>query len=237
MRITERKLRRIIREAFPTRADVPMVPVEWLTRAVLDDLGIAYMGDALPKTELGSVIWDMLHELGMVSWSEDFPNGTLPSLADTKIEQGSHFHRWIVLDAVNRAEAEPQPDARAVAAIEATKAWVADPTEAKLRDTYYAGVRADDGAEAAMDHFETLGVVRSERYRTEVQQLLQGTKGIAFAASAAFIALKPLAAYEYVNDRVTIWGVVPEETRTRFRVLAALDTVGILPAPKLQETL
>jgi len=212
-----------------------MVPVEWLTRAVLDDLGIAYMGDALPKTELGSVIWDMLHELGMVSWSEDFPNGTLPSLADTKIEQGSHFHRWIVLDAVNRAEAEPQPDARAVAAIEATKAWVADPTEAKLRDTYYAGVRADDAAEAAMGlAYAQRGY---ERYRTDRNELLQGTKGLAFAASAAFIAESPRAAYEYVNDRVNIWGVVPEETRMRFRVLAALDAVGILPAPKLQETL
>jgi hypothetical protein len=235
MKIAESRLRRIIREALPTQRGVPMVPVEWLTRAVLDDLGIAYMGDALPKTELGSVIWDMLHELGMVSWSEDYPNGTLPSLADTKIEQGSHFHRWIVLDAVNRAEAEPQPDARAVAAIEATKAWVADPTEAKLRDTYYAGVRADDGAEAAMDAaYAQRGY---ERFRTDRNELLQGTKGLAFAASAAFIALKPLAAYEYVNDRVTIWGVVPEETRMRFRVLAALDAVGILPAPKLQETL
>ena len=153
MKITESKLRRIIREALPTQRGVPMVPVEWLTRAVLDDLGGAYMGDALPKTELGSVIWDMLHELGMVSWSEDNPNGTWPSIADTKIEQGSHFHRWIVLDAVNRAEAEPQPDARAVAAIKAAGAWVADPTEAKLSDTYYAGIRAGDAAEAAEESF------------------------------------------------------------------------------------
>ena len=233
MKITEAAIRRIIREALVEGSGT--IPVEWLTKEVLDDLGNAYMGDALPKTELGSVIWDKLNELGMVSWSEDNPNGTLPSIADLKIEPGSHFHRWIVLDAVNRAEAEPQPDPLSVAAIEATKAWVADPTEGNQRAVYYAGMEADDAAENAMDYAYSPYALRPAD--AVAFGVLQGVKGLAFGTIAARSVFNLRAAYEYVTDRATIWGIIPEAVRLRFRVLAALDAVGILPAPKLQETL
>ena len=231
MKITEAAIRRIIREALVEGSGT--IPVEWLTKEVLDDLGNAYMGDALPKTELGGVIWDKLHELGMVSWSEDNPNGTLPSIADLKIEPGSHFHRWIVLDAVNRAEAEPQPDPLSVAAIEATKAWVADPTERNQRAVYYAGIRADDAAENAMDYAYSPYALRHDDTR-DLSELLQRAKGLAMGAAAAFNVFNLRAAYEYVTDRATIWGVIPEAVRLRFRVLAALDAVGILPEPSIE---
>ena len=233
MKITERKLRQFICEAIS--GEQFKIPVEWLTKEVLEDIGNAYVSQSLPKTELGGVIWDKLNELGMVSWSEDNPNGTLPSIADLKIEPGSHFHRWIVLDAVNRAEAEPQPDPLSVAAIEATKAWIADPTEGNQRAVYYAGMEADDAAENAMDYAYSPYALRPAD--AVAFGVLQGVKGLAFGTIAARSVFNLRAAYEYVTDRVTIWGVVPEAVRLRFRVLAALDAVGILPAPKLQETL
>lgn len=232
MKITETAIRRIIREALGEGSGT--IPVEWLTKEVLDDLGNAYMSNALPKTELGSVIWDKLNELGMETWSEDNPNGTWPSIADLKIEPGSHFHRWIVLDAVSRAEAEPQPDPRSVAAIEATKVWVADPTERNQRAAYYAGIRADDAAEDAMDYAYSPYTRLLDDYEEELTELLQGAKGLAMGAAAAFNVFNLRAAHEYITDRVTIWGVVPEEVRLRFRVLAALDAVGILPAPRIE---
>ena len=233
MKITEAAIRRIIREALVEGSGT--IPVEWLTKEVLDDLGNAYMGDALPKTELGSVIWDKLNELGMVSWSEDNPNGTLPSIADLKIELGSHFHRWIVLDAVNRAEAVPQPDPRSVAAIEATKAWIADPTEGNQRAAYYAHRHVGDAWFADGRDIDEHGVIApggGTHNRFDIHR-----DDLAFGTIAARSVFNLRAAYEYVTDRVTIWGVVPEAVRLRFRVLAALDAVGILPAPKLQETL
>jgi len=230
MRITESTLRRFICEAIS--GEQFKVPAEWLTKEILDDLSNAYAAtQSLPKTELGGMIWDKLHELGMVSWSEDNPNGTWPSIADLKIEPGSHFHRWIVLDAVNRAEAEPQPDPRSVAAIEATKTWVADPTERNQRAAYYAGIRADDAAENAMDYAYS---PYARSYEEDWNELLQGAKGLAMGAAAAFNVFNLRAAYEYITDRVTIWGVVPEAVRLRFRVLAALDAAGILPAPSIE---
>ena len=233
MRMTESKLRRVICEAISSEPF--KVPAVWLTREVLEDIGNAYVSQSLPIAAVANVIWDKLHDLGMVSWSEDNPNGTLPSIADLKIELGSHFHRWIVLDAVNRAEAEPQPDPLSVAAIEATKAWIADPTEGNQRAVYYAGMEADDAAENAMDYAYSPYALRPAD--AVAFGVLQGVKGLAFGTIAARSVFNLRAAYEYVTDRVTIWGVVPEAVRLRFRVLAALDAVGILPAPKLQETL
>ena len=230
MKITERKLRQFICEAIS--GEQFKIPVEWLTKEVLEDIGNAYVSQSLPKTELGGVIWDKLNELGMVSWSEDNPNGTLPSIADLKIEPGSHFHRWIVLDAVNRAEAEPQPDPLSVAAIEATKAWIADPTEGNQRAAYYAHRHVGDAWFADGRDIDEHGVIApggGTHNRFDIHR-----DDLAFGTIAARSVFNLRAAYEYVTERTKYQGVVvgiPREQK--FRVLAALDAVGILPAPNL----
>jgi hypothetical protein len=94
-----------------------MIPAEWLTREVLDDLANSYGTQSLPKTELGNVIWDKLHDMGVeeISPIKNFKSDSL-------------LHRWIVLDAVNSAESIAQ-GYRGKAALAATRSWLADPSE------------------------------------------------------------------------------------------------------------
>jgi len=130
MRITESKLRLIIKESLQKFTDVPMVPAECLTREVLEDVGNAYLDESLPATDLGGVVWDMLHVLGIEVSADQ--TTTFP-LKKFKIEQGSKSHCWIVLDAIENAEALLKGPADP-AGLEVVKKWVADPSEKNRRD-------------------------------------------------------------------------------------------------------
>jgi len=213
MLITESKLRRIIREAFPTRADVPMVPVEWLTREVLEDVDNAYATQSLPKTELGSVIWDMLHELGIEELHQTFNRSA------KAFYTGSALHRWFVIDAIQSAESLQQ-SVEGKEVIEATRAWVNDHSE-KNR---VAARTARDFFTTAMT-FSGLGT-----------GLMNGRHRAAIAASdAAYYSGGP-GGVAYVAVQAAHYASNADPAATdaawqRMLVLAALDVAGILPTP------
>lgn len=212
MLITESKLRLIIKESLQKFTDVPMVPAKWLTREVLEDVGNAYLDESLPETELGSVVWDMLHELGIEVSADQ--TTTFP-LKKFKIEQGSKSHCWIVLDAIESAEALLKGPADP-AGLEVVKKWVADPSEKNRRDVANVITDLKDDSlrlqhadpEAAAARFEKWSATISAAYAAAYPQI----DGLDYAASAA-------------SDY--------HDARTRFQVLAALDSVGILPAPNI----
>jgi hypothetical protein len=211
MKITESKLRQIIRESI--HEELFTIPAEWLTRKVLEDVGNAYLdeSESLPETKLGGVIWDKLHDLGI----EVSADGSSTFPLKFKIEQGSKSHCWIVLDAIESAEALLKGPADP-AGLEVVKKWVADPSEKNRRDVANVITDLKDDSlglqhadpEAAAARFEKWSATISAAYAAAYPQI----DGLDYAASAA-------------SDY--------HDARTRFRVLNALDSVGILPAPKV----
>lgn len=205
MRMTESKLRQIIRESI--HEELFTIPAKLLTRDVLDDVGNAYLDQTMPETELGGVIWDKLHDLGIEARSAD-GSSTFP--LKFKIEKGSHLHRWIILDAIESATAFPQSP-EGVAGLRVVKRWVADPSEENRRDIVDVITGLKDGPlwwQLSVPQRDGLTATNSAAYAAAYPQV-----------DAAFYAGSKADSYH--------------NARTRFRVLAALDSVGILPAPKV----
>jgi hypothetical protein len=203
MQITESQLRQIIREALQKFTDVPMVPAKWLTREVLDDVANSYQTQSLPKTELGSVVWDKLHDMEVekISPIENFKSGSL-------------LHRWIVLDAVNSAESIAQ-GARGKAALTATRYWLADPSEENRHIIRRAVINFVDHAASTGGYTAYCASIAATAGSLNVPHgyaIEYAANGIAAASSREDARLAAIL---------------------RFRVLAVLDKKGILPAPNI----
>ena len=211
MKITETAIRRIIREALGEGSGT--IPVEWLTKEVLDDLGNAYVSQSLPITELGQLIWDKLHDLGI----EELPQTFSESVKG--YYTGSVLHRWFVVDAIQSAESLQQ-NVKCKKIIEATRAWVNNPSEQNRIAAKAAASSAggnDPYRAAYMTHDLNAAIAAAD-----TAYYNGGPAGAAYVAVAA--------AY-YAADADVLHN---EAAWRRMLVLAALDTAGILPAPKLQ---
>ena len=214
MKITERKLRRVICEAISSEPF--KVPAVWLTREVLEDIGNAYVSQSLPIAEVANVIWDKLHDLGIEALPQTFSESVKGYYT------GSVLHRWFVVDAIQSAESSQQ-NVKCKKIIEATRAWVNNPSE-QNRIAAKAAAKSAGGNDpyraAYMTHDLNAAIAAAD-----TAYYNGGPAGAAYVAVAA--------AY-YAADADVLHN---EAAWRRMLVLAALDTAGILPAPKLQETL
>ena len=214
MKITERKLRRFICEAISREQF--KVPAVWLTREVLEDIGNAYVSQSLPIAEVANVIWDKLHDLGIEALPQTFSESVKGYYT------GSVLHRWFVVDAIQSAESSQQ-NVKCKKIIEATRAWVNNPSE-QNRIAAKAAAKSAGGNDpyraAYMTHDLNAAIAAAD-----TAYYNGGPAGAAYVAVAA--------AY-YAADADVLHN---EAAWRRMLVLAALDTAGILPAPKLQETL
>ena len=217
MKITERKLRLFICEAISREQF--KVPAEWLTREVLEDIGNAYVSQSLPITELGGMIWDKLHDFGIEELHKTFD----ASVKD--FYTGSVLHRWFVIDAIQSAELLQQ-SAECKEVIEAARAWVNDPSEKNriaaraIRDLFTTETSFVGPNAAVMN-----GRHRAAIAASDAAYYFGGPGGVAYVA---------VQASHYASNADP---GVTEDAWRRMLVLAALDVAGILPAPKLQETL
>ena len=181
------------------------IPVEWLTREVLDDVANSYANSyetqSLPKSELGGIIWDKLHDMGVEEISPNIEN----------FKNGSRLHRWIVLDAFNSAKSIAQ-GARGKAALAATRSWLANPSEENRRATRRAIIDF-------VDHAQSTGGYTA--YHAAFATLPADYLNAAAKAATTITAALQL----YPGDRANPF--------MRFRVLAVLDEKGILPEPKV----
>jgi hypothetical protein len=210
MKITARKLRQFICEAISREQF--KVPAEWLTREVLEDIDNAYVSQSLPKTELGSVIWDKLHDLGIEELPQTF-SGTVKGFYT-----GSVLHRWFVVDAIKSAESSMQ-NVKCKKIIEATRAWVNDPSE-KNRIAAKAAVSSVGG---------------NDPYRAAY--VTHDLSAAIAAADTAYYDGGPAGA-SYVAVQAAYYAADADPSATdaawhRMLVLAALDTAGILPTPNI----
>lgn len=210
MRITESTLRRFICEAI--NGEQFKVPAEWLTKEVLEDVGNAYASaQSLPKTELGSVIWDKLHDL-----IEELPQNFSASVKG--FYTGSVLHRWFVVDAIQSAESLPQ-NVKSKKIIEATRAWVNNPSE-QNRIAAKAAASSAGGNDP-----------RRAAYMTHDLNAAIAAADTAYynggPAGAAYVAIT--ASYYAADADYT----VTDAAWRRMLVLAALDVAGILPAPSI----
>jgi len=183
---------------FINEAMSHIIPVEWLTREVLDDVANSYETQSLPKTELGSVIWDKLHDMGVEEISPNIEN----------FKNGSLLHRWIVLDAVKSAESIAQGH-RGKAALAATRSWLINPSEENRQVTRRAIIDF-------VDHTASTGGYTA--YHTAYATLPTDYP------HASFHAVNTITAASSQSN-------IRPNPFLRFRVLATLDKIGILPEP------
>ena len=132
MKITESKLRLIIRESI--HEEQFKVPAAWLVPKILNDVAGAYKNQkTLPKTEQGGLIWDALHDAGIEKLD--------PS---PEFEFDSSLHRWIVNYALQTMAELPSwwqlpPHPGGSNAIAAAKEWLINPCEQTRRAAVAAG--------------------------------------------------------------------------------------------------
>lgn len=178
------------------------IPVEWLTREVLDEVANSYKTQSIPESELGGIIWDKLHDMGVeeISPIKNFQSDSL-------------LHRWIVLDAVNHAESIAQ-GYRGKAALDATRSWLADPSEENRQVTQRAIIDL-------LDHTQSTGGYTA--YCASMAATVGILHDYAIVYATDCIAAASSSSRQEARDTALL----------RFRVLAALDEKGILPEPKL----
>ena len=206
-----------------------MIPAALITRATLDSVAQTYETDVLPDDPTAGVLWDAMQ----VSCGDTMG----PPV--NEVVPGSMLHHWLVLDAIQSAESVPQ-GAEGRAAIEAARAWLADPcarTRSAAADAAYA---ANVAANALV-----LDTILSGE---SVPQGRRAAIGSAYAAAYATTYEVDTTSADYVIDSApaddavyaavvsayatTCYDMEAAKTRLRFRVLATMATAGVLPAPE-----
>ena len=207
-----------------------MIPARLITRATLDGVAQIYETSVLPTDPDTCVLWDALQV-----WCGDTMDPPV-----NEVVPGSVLHHWLVLDAIQSAEIMPQ-GAEGRAAIEAARAWLADPcarTRSAAADAAYV---ANVAANALV--FDT--ILSGEN----VPQGRRAAIGSAYAAAYATTYEVDTTSADYVIDSApaddAVYAAVvaayatpcydmeAAKTRLRCRVLATMATAGMLPAPEV----
>ena len=170
-----------------------MIPGALITRATLDGVAQTYATNVLPTDPDTCVLWDALQV-----WCGDTMGPPV-----NEVVPGSVLHHWLVLDAIQSAESVPQGK-EGRAAIEAARAWLADPCERTRRVASDAAYTAAEAANAAPDTAYADYVTANAAHTTNI------------AVNATNIAIYARVA-----------------AQLRFRVLATMATAGMLPAPEV----
>lgn len=204
-----------------------MIPARLITRATLDGVAQTYETGVLPTDPDANVLWDAVQ----VSCGDTMGPPVM------SVVPGSVLHHWLVLDAIQSAESVPQ-GAEGKAAIEAVRAWLADPCERTRR-------AASDAAHAANVAVGTRDIAYANAaYSAYAAAYSAAAHSAAAAASAASYAAYNFAAYAsytaayaaYVTDDIAYANQNAAYARVaaqfRFRVLATMATAGVLPAPE-----
>jgi len=207
-----------------------MIPARLITRVTLDGVAQIYKTNVLPVDPDTCVLWDATQ----VSCGDTMA----PSV--NEVVPGSVLHHWLVLDAIQSAESMPQ-GAEGRTAIEAARAWLADPcarTRSAAADAAYA---ANVAANALV-----LDTIQSGE---SVPQGRRAAIGSAYAAAYATTYEVDTTSADYVIDSApaddavyaavvaayatTSYDMEAAKTRLRCRVLATMATAGVLPAPEV----
>lgn len=205
-----------------------MISARLITRATLDGVAQTYETGVLPTDPDASVLWDAVQ----VSCGDTMGPPVL------SVVPGSVLHHWLVLDAIQSAESVPQGK-EGRAAIEATRAWLADPCERTRRAASDAAHAANVAVTATTDI-----AYANAAYSAYAAAYSAAAHSAAAAASAASYAAYNFAAYAsytaayaaYVTDDIAYANQNAAYARVagqfRFRVLATMATAGVLPAPE-----
>ena len=214
-----------------------MIPGALITRATLDGVAQTYATNVLPTDPDTCVLWDAL-QVSCGDTMDPPVNEVVP---------GSVLHHWLVLDAIQSAESVPQGK-EGRAAIEAARAWLADPCERTRRVASDAAYTAAEAANAAPDTAYAYANATYSAYAA-AYAAANATDAAAYAAAYAAYALAAHASYtaayaDYVTanaahttniavnaTNIAIYARVAAQLR--FRVLATMATAGVLPAPKM----
>lgn len=198
-----------------------MISARLITRATLDGVAQTYETGVLPTNPDAGVLWDAVQ----VSCGDTMGPPVM------SVVPGSVLHHWLVLDAIQSAESVPQ-GAEGKAAIEAVRAWLADPCE-RTR------IAASDAAHAANVAVNaTHGIASANAaysaYAAAYAAAVTDTLSAAYAAYNLGVHASYAAAY--VTDDIAYASQNAINARVaaqrRFRVLATMATAGVLPAPE-----
>ena len=214
-----------------------MIPARLITRATLDGVAQIYETSVLPTDPDTCVLWDAVQ----VSCGDTL----IPPVMS--VVPGSVLHHWLVLDAIQSAESVPQGK-EGRAAIEAARAWLADPCERTRRAAADAAYAAAEAANAAPDTAYAYANATYSAYAA-AYTAANATDTAAYAAAYAAYALAAHASYtaayaDYVTANAThttkiavyatnIAICARVAAQLRFRVLATMAAAGVLPAPKV----
>jgi len=205
-----------------------MIPARLITRATLDGVAQTYETGVLPTNPDTGVLWDALQ----VSCGDTLGPPVM------SVVPGSVLHHWFVLDAIQSAESVPQGK-EGRAAIEAARAWLADPCERTRRTAADAAYTAVDAA-AAPDTAHAYASATYSAYAA-AYTAANATDSAAYAAAYAAYSLGIHASYTaayaaYVTDDIAYANQNAAYARVaaqlRFRVLATMAKAGVLPAPE-----
>ena len=189
-----------------------VIPASLITRATLNGVAQTYRMGGLPTDPDTCVLWDCLQVYGCEK---------LPPF-ESKDQENTLLHRWVVLDAIESAESVPQ-DEKGKAVIRAARAWVAEPCERLQKEAYAStapyvvGQRPYAFAAASMAAHATGNAPGN-------------LNAFSYAVSAA-----SNAAYAATNSKDAAADAAFDAANTaamrRFQVLKAMAAAGVLPEP------